>query len=120
MNGCISVFEFTTSEACKNHKKINEIPCLIIDKNRKLRDFTQLVKVKGIYVIFCKIISHWHSFVWNEIKKLVKLAVQTFHTLTLFLVLNSYKIHKNSCINLFESFTPLRNCCQDIELLTII
>ena len=47
MNGCTSIFEFTTSEVCKNHKKINEIPCLIVDKHRKLRDLTQLVKVKG-------------------------------------------------------------------------
>ena len=57
-NGCTFIFEFTTREACHSSKKVNEIPCSIIDRNKKIRDLTQLVQVKGMLV------SHPTFWIW--------------------------------------------------------
>eukprot|EP00794_Sanderia_malayensis_P000415 gene415-1051_t len=46
-NGCRLIFEFITVEACKTPPKVSEIPCSILDRNKKLRDLNQLVKTKG-------------------------------------------------------------------------
>eukprot|EP00795_Rhopilema_esculentum_P017105 gene17105-8622_t len=67
VNGCTYTFEFSTTDACRHEKKVKEIPCTIVDKNRNLRDLSQLIKVKGGHKVAASDVPDFYINVCREL-----------------------------------------------------